>query len=637
MNDIHVLIGGSQGSGIDTSSLILASALSRSGYGVLSNREYYSNIVGRHSYIHMRVSALEIPRSLSYPVDIFAALDAESVFFHFDDISSRKYLIYDTGVSKTRIRMISSMEPESRSRIESKLRTIGAGDSVESLVNVLESKFNITTIGLSYNSILDVISEKYGLAKAEAQRFKNSIVVGAIAGLIGLNYESLSYAIDRRFGKRPKIATINKALIAGVADEIKENYGEPLKLEKSKLNLEEVLLVSGNDIIGMGKIVGGLRYQSYYPITPATDESVLHETYEALKVDGESIGSIIVFQTEDEIAAVNSAIGAALTGVRASTSTSGPGFSLMVEGLGWAGKNEVPVVITYYQRGGPSTGLPTRGSQSDLLFTLFASHGEFPRVVLSSGDHLEAFYDAIQAFNIAEKYQVPVIHLIDKFLANMTATIPLPEWSKIRVDRGNTILKTDNTVWRRFDKNSIISPRPVLGSGAITWYTGDEHNELGHITEDPINRLEMYEKRWKKLQLIDADIPEEERAIYYGDGDEDFLVVGWGSVKGTILDSLRELEKEGYRGAFLQIKMFQPLPSRLISKILSSFSPERVIDVENNIGGQAAKVIAMNTGYTIRKYILKWTGRPIYLMELIEGIKRILSEREDRVVLSYGK
>ncbi|MEM4698808.1 MAG: 2-oxoacid:acceptor oxidoreductase subunit alpha, partial [Acidilobaceae archaeon] len=358
---------------------------------------------------------------------------------------------------------------------------------------------------------------------------------------------------------------------------------------------------------------------------------------EALKVDGESIGSIIVFQTEDEIAAVNSAIGAALTGVRASTSTSGPGFSLMVEGLGWAGKNEVPVVITYYQRGGPSTGLPTRGSQSDLLFTLFASHGEFPRVVLSSGDHLEAFYDAIQAFNIAEKYQVPVIHLIDKFLANMTATIPLPEWSKIRIDRGNTILKTDNTVWRRFDKNSIISPRPVLGSGAITWYTGDEHNELGHITEDPINRLEMYEKRWKKLQLIDADIPEEERAIYYGDGDEDFLVVGWGSVKGTILDSLRELEKEGYRGAFLQIKMFQPLPSRLISKILSSFSPERVIDVENNIGGQAAKVIAMNTGYTIRKYILKWTGRPIYLMELIDGIKRILSEREDRVVLSYGK
>ncbi|MEM0366779.1 MAG: 2-oxoacid:ferredoxin oxidoreductase subunit alpha [Acidilobaceae archaeon] len=637
MNDIHVLIGGSQGSGIDTSSLILASALSRSGYGVLSNREYYSNIVGRHSYIHMRVSALEIPRSLSYPVDIFAALDAESVFFHFDDISSRGYLIYDTGVSKTRIRMISSMEPESRSRIESKLRTIGAGDSVESLVNVLESKFNITTIGLSYNSILDVISEKYGLAKAEAQRFKNSIVVGAIAGLIGLNYESLSYAIDRRFGKRPKIAAINKALIAGVADEIKENYGEPLKLEKSKLNLEEVLLVSGNDIIGMGKIVGGLRYQSYYPITPATDESVLHETYEALKVDGESIGSIIVFQTEDEIAAVNSAIGAALTGVRASTSTSGPGFSLMVEGLGWAGKNEVPVVITYYQRGGPSTGLPTRGSQSDLLFTLFASHGEFPRVVLSSGDHLEAFYDAIQAFNIAEKYQVPVIHLIDKFLANMTATIPLPEWSKIRIDRGNTILKTDNTVWRRFDKNSIISPRPVLGSGAITWYTGDEHNELGHITEDPINRLEMYEKRWKKLQLIDADIPEEERAIYYGDGDEDFLVVGWGSVKGTILDSLRELEKEGYRGAFLQIKMFQPLPSRLISKILSSFSPERVIDVENNIGGQAAKVIAMNTGYTIRKYILKWTGRPIYLMELIDGIKRILSEREDRVVLSYGK
>ncbi|MFN4045989.1 MAG: 2-oxoacid:acceptor oxidoreductase subunit alpha, partial [Acidilobaceae archaeon] len=355
--------------------------------------------------------------------------------------------------------------------------------------------------------------------------------------------------------------------------------------------------------------------------------------------DGESLGSIIVVQTEDEIAAVNSAIGAALAGVRASTSTSGPGFSLMVEGLGWAGMNEAPVVITYYQRGGPSTGMPTRGSQSDLLFTLFASHGEFPRVVVASGDHLEAFYDSIWAFNVAEKYQVPVIHLIDKFLANITTTTPLPSLSRVKIERGQTILEANSksSAWKRFDKSNTISPRPVLGSGAVTWYTGDEHNEWGHITEDPRNRLEMYEKRWKKMELMDSEIPEEERAALHGNGDGDFLLIGWGSVKGPALDALRRLESRGYRGAFLQLRVFSPFPSRFVSRVLSGFDPERVIDVENNIMGQAALSVAMNTGFKVRKYILKWTGRPIYEMELASGIIDILEGGKSRVVLSYGR
>jgi 2-oxoglutarate ferredoxin oxidoreductase subunit alpha len=611
--------------------------MARLGYGVLSNREYYSNIVGRHSYIHVRVSSTKISGALTYPVHVVAALDAESVFFHFDDLARGGYLVYDTGVSKTRLRQISSMEPETRARVELNLKRINSGDTVEDLVKTLESSYNVKAVGLSYNAILDVIASKTGIARAEAQRFRSSIVVGAVWGLTNLDVSALHYAVDRRFGRRPKLAEVNKVLLESLVEDVRISYGTPLRLDKPSIGLRELLLVSGNDAVAMGKIVGGLRYQAYYPITPATDESVFHETFERLEVEGESFGSIVVVQTEDEIAAVNSAIGAALAGVRAATSTSGPGFSLMVEGLGWAGMNEVPVVITYYQRGGPSTGMPTRGSQADLLFSLFASHGEFPRAVIASGDHLEAFYDAIWAFNIAEKYQVPVIHLLDKFLANMYKTIPIPDFSKVKIERGATLFEASNGAWRRFDKSTPISPRPVIGSGAITWYTGDEHNEWGHITEDAVNRLEMYEKRWRKLEIMDSEIPEDERAILYGDRSSDFLLVGWGSVKGVALEALEVLERKGYKGSFLQLKVFQPFPSRLASKILSSFDPERVIDVENNIMGQAAALVTMNTGFVFRKYILKYTGRPMYVMEVVEAVIDILEGRRSRVVLSYGK
>lgn len=630
MRSVQLIIGGSQGSGIETSSLIMASALARGGYGVLSSREYYSNIVGRHSYIHLRASSDGAPLALSYPVDVIAALDAESVFFHFDDVKGDGMIVYDSDVAKVKLRQITSMEPETRERIERKIKEIGAGDSVEGVLEAIEAK----AVAVSYSAILKELAETHGISRAEAQRFRSSIVVGALAGLMGIE-ELVGAAIERRFSKRPAAIKINKWLVAKIAEEMKSTYGQALRLDEPKSHQDEVLLVSGNDVVAMGKIVGGLGYQSYYPITPATDESVLEESYESLRAGEKSFGSLVVMQTEDEIAAIASAIGASLAGARASTSTSGPGFSLMVEALGWAGMNETPVVITYYQRGGPSTGLPTRGSQSDLLFALFAGHGEFPRAVVASGDHLEAFYDAIWAFNVAERYQLPVIHLIDKFLANMVASIPLPDWSKIKIERGLTILEASGQ-WKRFRKDQPISPRPVIGSGAITWYTGDEHNELGHITEDPINRQEMYEKRQKKLEIMNAEIPEEERAIYYGSGDEDFLLVTWGSTKGAALEALRVLREEGLSGALLQIRVFQPFPARLVKRILSSFDSDRVIGAEANIEAQALKVIAMNTGIVVEKKALKWTGRPIYVMELVDAVKRLL-KGENRVVMSYGK
>ncbi len=636
ISDILLLIGGPQGSGMETSGQILTSALAMRGYGVLSDREYYSNIVGRHSYVHMRISAKTLPKALSYPVKLAGFIDAESVLTHVFDIDEGGWLIYDTGTDKTRLGRIPSMEPQVKERLAAKFRELGIGETVGDAVSFLEKEKGVNVVGLSFTLILGALREKYNMTLGQAQRFRSTIIFAAMAALLGLDPESVSFGIERRFSGREKVIEMNKFLAEKLIEEIRGEYGEPLKLEPSTINVDKLMIVTGNDIVGMGKTVGGLRFQSYYPITPAADESTFLEAHESLTADGRNIGNILVFQTEDEIAAIASAIGAGLTGARSATATSGPGFSLMVEALGWAGMTESPVVVTYYQRGGPSTGLPTRGSQSDLLFTMFASHGEFPRIVLASGDPEEAFYDAVNALNYAEKYQLPVIHLLDKFLANSTFTQPIPDWSKIRIDRGKTMVKAPEGPFKRFDKSGPISPRPVIGSGAVTWYAGDEHDELGHITEDPINRVEMYEKRMKKLEIADAEIPVEERAVLYG-GGEDFLLVGWGFVKGAALEAIEVLKEKGLNGSYLHLRMFIPFPTEHVRKILSRYSPDRVIAVEHNILAQAAKAVTLNTGFVFSKYILKYTGRPIYLMELVDAVERIVLKGEDRVVLTYGE
>ena len=621
---------------METSGQILTSALARRGYGVVSDREYYSNIVGRHSYVHMRVSARRIPLSLTYPVQLAGFLDAESVFTHVFDIGDGGWLIYDTGVSRTRITRIPSMEPQVRDRLLSAYREAGIGETVSDVVSYLEKERGVNIIGIDFKQVLDGLRKRYNLTLGQAQRFRSTIIFAAMAGLLGLDPDSVDYGIERRFAGRAKIVEMNKFLSSMIIEDVRREYGSPLKLSTPTIDARELIIATGNDIVGMGKVVGGLRFQSYYPITPAADESTFLEAHESLSVDGEALGNILVFQTEDEIAAIASAIGAGLAGARSATATSGPGFSLMVEALGWAGMNEAPVVITYYQRGGPSTGQPTRGSQSDLLFTLYASHGEFPRIVLASGDPEEAFYDAINAMNYAERYQLPVIHLLDKFLANSTFTVPLPSWDRIRIDRGKTLLEAPRGVFKRFDKSEPISPRPVLGSGAITWHAGDEHDEYGHITEDPVNRIEMYEKRMKKLEIADSEIPVEERARLYG-GGKDFLLVGWGFVKGAALEALEVLRDRGLEGAYLHLRMFTPFPTRFVGEVLKGYDAGRVIAVEHNIMAQAARVVAQNTGFLVTRYILKYTGRPIYTMELVDAVERIIEGGVEKVVLRYGE
>ncbi|MFP3160077.1 MAG: 2-oxoacid:ferredoxin oxidoreductase subunit alpha [Vulcanisaeta sp.] len=628
MNELRYILGGPQGGGLETLSELLSWAYAHAGYGVISDREYFSNIKGRHSYVHATVSAVELPRHLTYPVDIVAAMDAETVFTHFDDLRDGGYIIYNSDDDNVSFTSIPSMERDLRERLTSEFKELGVDGTVKSVVKYLQSNRKVRVVGLSFKELLMEIERREGIVPSQASRYISTILAGAVAAITGINEEDLDYSLKRRF-VREDLYRHNRAMANIVIEAVKGQFGSELKLDKPSVKVSGVLVASGNDVIAMAKIVAGVRFQAYYPITPAADESFTLEEYEAL--GGE--GSIVVFQTEDELAAINAAIGAALTGARSSVATSGPGFDLMVEGLGWAGQNEVPVVVTYYQRGGPSTGQPTRGGQSDLLSSVFASHGEYPRIVLASGDHEEAFYDAIDAFNYAETYQVPVIHLVDKFLANTIATIPLPNLDGIRIVRGKLAPK-GLTEYKRFDLSSVISPRAFLGD-YVMWYSGDEHDEYGHIDEDPINRIRMFDKRMKKLDLIEKEIPEERRYSYFGSERPDIVIVGWGFVKGVALKAIEELSGEGIKASYYHIRMFIPFPRESITKIAGEVGVDKLVAVEHNYQAQASRLVAMNTGITVGKSVVKYTGRPIYVHELVNAIKNIM-RGSVREVLSYG-
>jgi 2-oxoglutarate ferredoxin oxidoreductase subunit alpha len=398
------------------------------------------------------------------------------------------------------------------------------------------------------------------------------------------------------------------------------------------------LLVNGNQAVALGKLAAGMTFQTYYPISPATDESVYLEAHETFPTTDGAEGSVVVVQTEDELAAVAMASGAALTGARTATATSGPGFSLMVEGLGWAGINEVPLVVTLYQRGGPSTGMPTRSEQGDLQGAIHAGHGEFPRLVIASGDLREAFDDAAQAFNYAERYQMLVIHLLDKALASTTQTISPFDVESIHIERGavetSSADQTGHGSYARFAPTpSGISPRALLGQPhGMHWLTGGEHTMHGRVTEDPVVREQMMEKRARKLILAAQEIPTDDKLKIYGDRDAAFTIVSWGSNKGGILEGLTRLAADGIAARLIQIRLLWPFPTEAMAPLLDTASP--LVIVEMNFSGQLAQLLREQTGRASDYLVLKYNGRPMSGQELYRTLKNIhAGTSEPRIVL----
>ena len=614
-NSFTWMIGGPQGSGINSVAENFAKACIRGGLHIFANIEYHSNIKGEHSYYRLRVES-KAPRSYVDWVDLLVALDRETIFGdmnkphpthrgHRHEVSPGGGIIYDRSLNLT---------PESFGRDDIKL-------------------FPIPYMDL----LVDALKE-FGKDKelSKYQVMVNTIALGASLGLADYDFDLATEAIREGFtGRKAALGDLNVSAAKHGFDYAKKSFGPddfPTKLRKQPLTGKR-MMIRGVQAVAIAKLKAGCGFQTYYPITPATDESEYLESHQ-------KDYNMIVVQAEDEISAINMATGAAHAGLRSSTSTSGPGFSLMAEGLGWAGITEAPgPVVVLYQRAGPATGLPTRTEQADLRFALHAAHGEFPRIIIAPGDVIESYYDTFDSFNYAEHYQVPVILLTDKFLASTYQDILPFNGDGMKVDRGDILRESDlatNSDYRRYKWNELgISPRAIPGQkGGIFWTTGDEHDEYGHITEAPDIRVKMMKKRMRKIELAGQVIPDSKKASLHGPKSAQITVVGWGSSKGAILDGMEDLKSDGIEANFLQVRYVNPFPTSFVQQVLSS--ARRKIAIENNYSAQMAGLIRERTGIGMDNTIVKYDGRPFSQNEVYEGVKDIIKNGVKEVMMSHA-
>lgn len=645
--DLSWVIGGAQGSGVDSVANILAKAYAQCGLYIFGKREYYSNIKGEHSYFTIRVSSNHIHSHLD-DIDILVTFDAETIFRHIDRVKENGIVIYDKNIVNTEISEVHTLDEYTYKKI-SRIVTYKEKPTIQDLLNYASNK-NIHLYGIPYMELLNKFSEKINNPSiSKMARMINVISLSSSLAIIGFDLQIVLSAINFIFKSKKNVAEINCSASEFTFDYIKNNFQlfPPIniKINGSK-NMDDLILVQGNQASALGKIVAGCRFQTYYPITPASDDSEFLESHQIIEQIDNNKGSILVIQAEDEISAIAMAIGAALSGVRASTATSGPGFSLMVEALGWAGMNEVPLVVSLYQRAGPSTGLPTRHEQGDLLFAVNSGHGEFPKIVYASGDIEESFYDTIKLFNFAEIYQLPVIHMLDKAIANSVMTCKMFDQNKILINRGklldDSLLFINKNVTQKYKRFQItsdgISPRVPLGtSNGVFWNTGDEHTEEGHITEDPEIRTKMMDKRMQKLDIVLQEISDNDKALIYENSKQsDCTVISWGSTKGAILDAIEMLKEENLSINFIQIRLLYPFPKDLVEKLLKN--TRVLINIEMNYTSQLSKLIKQNLEHAVDYEIVKYNGRPMSSNEIYLALRDILTGRNDkrRIVLDHG-
>jgi len=631
--DFTWMIGGPQGSGIETAANIFSRVSAKLGYQVFGKREYYSNIKGMHSYFAVRISDQNI-RSNVIGTDLLVAFDAETLLRHAEDVRKNGAIIYDPAILDTTLDEIPFLEHGEKARLLEFLASNGKEPKVGSFLELAKAN-GVNDYPISFSGVLsEIASEQNNPQLAAMKKMFNVLGVSFSLGIMKSPIQPLLESIESVFSKKPSVGDLNKN-----AGNYSYNFASA-KFTDFNYTINQIdkkqqtILVQGHQGSALGKIVCGCRFQSYYPITPASDESEFLESNEILEIKEDRPGSTTVIQTEDEIAAMGMAIGASLAGSRSSTSTSGPGFSLMAEMLSWTGINETPIVITEYQRSGPSTGLPTRHGQDDLLFAINAGHGEFPRIVYASGNIEDSFYDTAKCFNFADIFQVPVIHMLDKFIASSVITCKRFEPDLVTIDRGKLLEKIDGDYKRFAHSSDGISPRSRLGlENGVFWNTGDESDEHGHISEDPVNRIEMMDKRKIKLQQMLDNIPKEDQAVLYGKADT--CIVSWGSPKGPILDAIEMLKNDGHKVAFVDIKLLHPFPTDHVKSLLTDSSI--IVDIEANQNGQLGSLLRQNLLRDPDYYILKYTGRPMTCTEICDSLKKILEDKAEKTqVLTYG-
>ena len=573
--DLNWAIGGEAGDGIDSTGKIFAQALSRAGRHVFTSKDFASRIRGGYTAYKVR-TGVEPVESVVDRLDILIALTERTVDENMDELHEGSIIIYDGE----RTMMQDFEAPEGMIGLDVPLKRLAedAGGAI----------------------------------------MRNIVALGAAAEVSEFPIEKLDESLEKRFGGKGQAIVENNREAARLgAEYVQDEYDLDTEYDLETTDADYVLL-NGDEAIGMGAIAAGCRFYAGYPITPATD------VMEYLTGRIDRYGGKVV-QAEDELSAINMALGAARAGARSMTATSGPGIDLMTETFGLIAQTETPLVICDVMRSGPSTGMPTKQEQGDLNMTLYGGHGEIPRFVVAPTTVAECFHKTIEAFNLAEKYQTPVYLVSDLSLAVTEQTFPPEEFDMdaVEIDRGNVVGDESVEEWQdeqgRFKPHAAtedgISPRSFPGTGGgAHMTTGLEHDELGRRTEDTDVRVEQVDKRNRKVETAMEN--EDWSPREFGDPDAETLVVSWGSNEGAMREAMEFLEEDGIEVRFLSCPYMFPRTD-LTEEIEAA---EEVIVVECNATGQFADVLEHDTLSRLDR-INKYTGVRFKADELAAEIK----------------
>lgn len=560
------MIGGEAGFGITSAGLTFSKIVARSGYYSFDYMEYPSIVRGGHNVVKIMISP-EPVRSQYQPTDFLVALNQDTITFHRESLTPASAILYDS---------------------DAKLSFAGVPKGVQ--------LFGVPLFRLA-RDIGGIILTR------------QTVALAAALALLGGKLRFLSDLIDEEFaGKSEKIIENNQAVARAAFDYARKYFPKGYRSILSPRRASRQLVVNGNEAVALGAIAAGMQFAAIYPMTPISN--ILHILAPLQKEYG-----FIYKQPEDEISAINMAIGAAFAGARSMVATAGGGFCLMTEAYGLAGMTETPVVIIEGMRGGPSTGLPTWTEQGDARFVLHAHQGDFPRIVLAAGDPEEAFHLTMQAFNLAERYQTPVVVIVDKQLCESHQSIKPFNYGKYKVERGKfTVKKVKN--YKRYSLSADgISLRAPAGSGNHVVANSDEHNPEGYSNEEAANRDQQMQKRMQKLITCEKEampVPE-----LFGPAKARTTILSWGTNKGPILEALRELPDVN----FLHLTWLNPFPTKAIKKILGA--AKQIVALEGNYTAQVAGLVAEKTGIRPTHYLLKYDGRPFYPEEIIAFMKKL--------------
>ncbi|MBU0527265.1 2-oxoacid:acceptor oxidoreductase subunit alpha [Candidatus Micrarchaeota archaeon] len=572
--DFICKIAGQAGAGVMVTGRMMAKCFTRGGYNVVGYPEYPSLVRGGHNVVEVAVSDKDLrsPRQRCHAV---IALNKDAVFYHKDTVEKEGIIIYDSALDISEF------------KIPKGVRTIPV-------------------------PLMELIEKANGNVK-----MKNTVALATALALVNYPFEMLAGVIGDEFGRKgAEIVEKNIAAAKEGYEYIISQSGEfPHRLKP--ISEKRKILIAGNEAVALGAVKGGMKFYSAYPMTPAS--SILHYLFAH-----ERKFNILVKQTEDEIAAMNYTVGASFAGLRSMTGTSGGGFALMVEALGMAALAEAPIVAALVQRVGPSTGMPTWTEQADLRFALHASQGDFLRVILAPGDVEESFQLGAESFNWAEKYQLPVIIISDKFLGETFFSCERFDESKVKIERGKIVDKLPklepNTRYKRYALSKDgVSPRVFPGTpNGMHVGTSYEHDESGFSSESFIMRTKQVDKRAAKIKGLLKELPAPK---IYGPKSADVTIMCWGSHKLPALDALAMLEEKGIKANAMHFCYLYPLDKDKISKLVGSCN--KTVMIENNSTGQFTGMLKEYCDVKPDFLILKYDGRQFFAEQITEQIEKL--------------